>query len=89
MDGEAYFEAAASLSNHYSWEASPKHVISIEVGKELNHRCKAKDPSRDIETDLVDKRFRTQMAPEHVPNQERQRLMATEKEFVRKLADET
>ncbi len=54
MDGEADFEAAASLGDHCSWEASPKHAVPIESGKELNHGCEAEDPSRNIETDLVD-----------------------------------
>ena len=88
MDDKAYFEAAVSLVDQRSWEASPKHAVPIEVGKELNHGCEAEDPSRNIETDLVDECFKTQMAPEHVPNQERQRLVATEEEFVRKLVDE-
>lgn len=54
MDGEANFEAAASLGDHCSWEASPKYAVPIEVGKELTHGCEAEDPSRNIETDLVD-----------------------------------
>ncbi len=54
MDREAYSEAAASLGDHCSWEASPKHAVPIESGKELNHGCEAEDPSRNIKTDLVD-----------------------------------
>ena len=54
MDDKAYFEAAVSLVDQRSWEASPKHAVPIEVGKELNHGCEAEDPSRNIETDLVD-----------------------------------
>ena len=53
MDGEAYFEAAVSLGDQCSWEASPKDAVPIEVGKELNRGCEAEDPSRNIETDLV------------------------------------
>ncbi len=79
MDGEAYFEAAASLGDHCSREASPKHAVPIQSGKELNHGCEAEDPSRDIETDLIDERFRTLMTPEHIPNQERQRLVVRRK----------
>ncbi len=45
MDSKAYFKAAASLYNYYSWEASLKHVVLIESSKELNHGYKAKDPS--------------------------------------------
>ncbi len=53
MDREAYSKAAASLSDYCSWEASPKHAVPIESGKELNHGYKAEDPSRNIKTDLV------------------------------------
>ncbi len=54
MDGKADFEAAASLGDYCSWEASPKHAVPIESGKELNYGCEAEDPSGNIETDLFD-----------------------------------
>jgi len=54
----------------------------------MNYECEAKDSSQNIKTNLIDEWFRTQMALEHVLNRERQRLVTTKKEFVRKLANE-
>lgn len=88
MNGETCFEVVVSLDDHCSWKTFSKHVVSIEDDKELNHECEVEDLSRDIETDLIDEWFRTQMTSEHVLNQERQRLMTTKKEFVRKFANE-
>ncbi len=66
MDDKANFEVVASLGNHCSWKAFSKHVVSIESNKELNHECEVEDSNRNIEIDLVDEWFRTQMALEHV-----------------------
>ena len=89
MNSEAYFKAAASLNDHYSWKTFSKHVVSIEVDKESNHECEVEDLSENIKTNLIDKWLRTQMMSEHVINQKRQRLMTMKKDFVRKLTDET
>lgn len=87
MNDETNFEVVASFDDHYSWKTSSKHVVPIESDKELNHECEVEDSSRNIETNLVDEWFRTQMALEYVLNQERQRLITTKKEFVQKLAN--